>query len=109
VRYAARGLVREPVFSLVAVPTLRNGTAAMTTVFSVADAELWRPLPLLEPDRLVVVSSRAPTARREADPITVDELQEWRASMSAFSALTMQGGSQRRAVRLDFTQSVSTV
>src|SRR6185436_11685302 len=48
VRYAARGLVREPVFALTAIITLALGTAAMTTVFSVADAELWCPLPVDE-------------------------------------------------------------
>src|SRR5262245_55681888 len=49
-RHAARGLVREPAYALTAILTLGLGTAAMTTVFSVADAELWRPLPFHEPD-----------------------------------------------------------
>src|SRR4029078_156063 len=58
VRHGARGLMREPAYALTASVTLGLGTAAMTTVFSVADAELWRPLPFQEPERLVVVNSR---------------------------------------------------
>jgi putative ABC transport system permease protein len=108
VRHAARGLVREPAFALTAILTLGLGTAAMTTVFSVADGELWRSLPFHEPDRLFVVQSRDTTAWREADGIGIDELNEWRAAMPAFAALAAEGGSERRAVRLDFTESIST-
>jgi putative ABC transport system permease protein len=106
VRYAARGLVREPAFALTTILTLALGTAAMTTVFSVADGELWRPLPFEEPDRLVVVNSRDTTTRRNADGIGIDELNEWRAVMPAFAALAAEGGSQQCAVRLDFTVSL---
>jgi putative ABC transport system permease protein len=107
VRYGARGLGREPAFALTAILTLGLGTAAMTTVFSVADGELWRPLPFQEPDRLVVVSSRDTTARRDADGIGIDELNEWRTVMPAFAALAAEGGSQQCVVRLDFTVSLS--
>lgn len=108
VRYAARGLAREPAYALTAILTLGLGTAAMTTVFSVADAELWRKLPFPEPDRLVVIQSRDITPRRNADAIGIDELNEWRAAMPAFAALAAEGDSAQRAVRLDFNQSLST-
>jgi putative ABC transport system permease protein len=107
-RYGVRGLRREPAFALTAIATLALGTAQMTTVFSVADGELWRPLPYPEPHRLLAVQSRSTTGRRDSDEIGVDELNEWRAAMPAFSALAAEGGSERRAVRLDFTQSIST-
>ena len=108
VRYGVRGLVREPAFALTAIVTLGLGTAAMTTVFSVADAELWRKLPFHEPDRLFVIASRDTTAGRHADAIGIDELNEWRAAMPAFAALAAEGDSGRRAVRLDFNESLST-
>lgn len=97
VRHATRGLVREPAYALTAILTLGLGTAALTTVFSVADAELWRPQPFHEPDRLVVIESRARTTYREADAIGIDELNEWRAAMPAFAALAAEGGDERRA------------
>src|SRR6185369_13682660 len=49
VRYGMRGLGREPAFALTAILTLSLGTAALTTVFSVVDGELWRPLPYPDP------------------------------------------------------------
>lgn len=107
VRYGVRGLVHEPAFALTAILTLGLGTAAMTTVFSVADAELWRKLPFQEPDRLFVVSSRDTTAGRHTDAIGIDELNEWRAAMPAFAALAAEGDAGRRAVRFDFNESLS--
>jgi putative ABC transport system permease protein len=108
VRHAARGLVREPAFAVTAILTLGLGTAALTTVFSIADAELWRPMPFHEPDRLLVVRSLGPAPRQESDAISIDELNEWRAAMPAFSSLAAEGGYGRRAVRLDFNESMST-
>src|SRR6478752_925594 len=92
VRHGARGLRREPIFALTAILTLGLGTAAMTTVFSIADSELWRPLPVRAPDRLVMINSRSPSARREADVLGIDDLKEWRSAMPAFEALAAEGG-----------------
>jgi putative ABC transport system permease protein len=54
-RYAARGLAREPGFAAVAVLTLGLAIGANTAIFSVADALLLRPLPLPRADRLVLL------------------------------------------------------
>jgi putative ABC transport system permease protein len=54
-RYGFRQLVRQRVFTLVTVLTLGLGIGANTTIFSVANALLLRPLPVTEPDRLVSV------------------------------------------------------
>jgi predicted permease len=56
VRYAVRGLRRSPGYASVAVVTLALGIGANTTIFSVIDGVLLRPLPFPEAERLVQVA-----------------------------------------------------
>ncbi len=54
--FAARSLCKRPSFTLVAVATLALGIGAATSIFSVVDAVLLRPLPYPNQERLVEVS-----------------------------------------------------
>jgi predicted permease len=54
-RLAARGLLRSPLFSLVAVCSLALGIGANTAIFTLIDQMLLRKLPVVEPDRLVML------------------------------------------------------
>src|SRR5688572_10559716 len=55
VRYAARLLGRSPGFAAAAILTLMLGIGMTTAIFSVVDAVLLRPIPIPEPERLVMV------------------------------------------------------
>lgn len=55
VRYALRALVRQPGFAIVASLTLALGIGATTSIFSVVEAVVLRPLPWPDADRLVMV------------------------------------------------------
>ena len=52
-RYGIRSLTKTPVFAAVAILSLALGIGATTTVFSVVDALLLRPLRVAHPERLV--------------------------------------------------------
>jgi len=55
VRYAVRQMVRNPAFTTVTVLTLALGIGATTSIFSVVDGILFRPLPFPEPHQITVV------------------------------------------------------
>jgi predicted permease len=52
-RYTARTLARSPGFAITAILVTALGIGANTAAFSVADFVLIRPLPFVQPDRLV--------------------------------------------------------
>jgi putative ABC transport system permease protein len=71
VRFALRGVRRNPGFAAVVVVTLALGIGASTAVFSVVEGIMLRPPPFFDPDRLAVVwqNDRATgTVREDASP-----------------------------------------
>ena len=60
-RYALRGVMRQPGFSVVAIFTLAIGIGANTAIYSVVDATLLRPLPFDDPYRLMKISLIMPS------------------------------------------------
>src|SRR6185436_2487824 len=59
-RYALRTLRKQPVFTLVAVLTLKLGIGANTAIFSLLYQALLRPLPYPDAGRLVFVWNSYP-------------------------------------------------
>ena len=59
-RYAYRALVRASGFALAALLSLAIGIGANTSIFSVANALLLRPLPYRDADRVVILWNRSP-------------------------------------------------
>jgi putative ABC transport system permease protein len=59
-RFAIRTLLRQPGFTSVSIITLALGICASTTVFSIVDGVVFRPLPFRQPQRLVQVKQVSP-------------------------------------------------
>jgi predicted permease len=57
-RFALRGLRRNVAFTIIAAATITIGVGATASVASIANAVLYRPLPVQEPERLASVWER---------------------------------------------------
>lgn len=104
-KYGLRGLRHEPTFALAAILTLALGVAATTTVFSVADAELWKPLPYPEPEQLVGITWQPPGEQTPIAGISGADLLEWRAAANAFTHLAVATTS-RKVLQLQTAESI---
>jgi len=85
-RYAVRMLLKSPGFTFIAVLALGLGIGANTAIFSVFNGLLWRPLPVKEPQQLVVLTSKS----RDLDftiQLSYPDFQDYRQLHSVFSDL----------------------
>jgi putative ABC transport system permease protein len=86
-RFGLRMLIKNPIFTLIAVVTLALGIGANTAIFSVVDAVLLRPLPYPEANRLVFLWS---TMNSQGVPIAGSALPDyyaWRDQNRVFDGL----------------------
>ncbi|HYV05554.1 MAG TPA: ABC transporter permease, partial [Blastocatellia bacterium] len=81
-RVGCRSLIKNPAFSIVAIMALALGTGANTAIFSVVNTVLLRPLPYVDPDRLVLVWGRNATSAR--DSLSVPDFQDYRDQNQVF-------------------------
>src|SRR5205823_6686078 len=84
-RYSARTFIKTPAFTAVAVLSLALGIGANTTIFSMCNAMLFKPLPYAEPDRIVMLSER----QRDGKPgdVAPANFVDWRDASRSFSGM----------------------
>jgi len=90
VRYALRQLQRDPGFALAAILTLAFGIGAITSIFSVVDTVILRPLSYADARRLVVIDEWLPSVG--AIPVNARHFQEWRRTTHAFGQMALMTG-----------------
>lgn len=89
-RYAARALRKNLVFTAVAVLTLGLGIGANTAIFSVVDAVLLRPLPYRDSGRIAVLWTTHTGPDRNFDgAISYRDFEQIQKQNRAFSGLTV--------------------
>lgn len=75
IRHAARRLWRAPLLSGTVICLMACGVAASTSLFSVIDGALFKPLPFPRPDELVAVGSRRAENPERPGPLSVDSIE----------------------------------
>lgn len=91
IRFALRSFAKSPGFTLAAVLSLAIGIGANTSIFSVANALLFRPLPYDSPDRLVILWNRSPG---------LGITQDWFSTAQYFDIKTGHHGFEQVAVAI---------
>src|SRR5438876_1517947 len=84
VRYAIRGLLKQPAFTAIAIVTLALGIGANTAIFSVVNAVLLKPLPYKEPDQLVALFE---TLSGRTIPVSYLNFVDWRDQSKVFQSV----------------------
>ena len=86
-RFAARALRKSPSFAVMAILCVALGVGVTTTIFSVVNAVLIRPLPYPAADRLVAVYSQNVQRGYHNTNISYADFLSWREANQSFSGL----------------------
>jgi putative ABC transport system permease protein len=83
--YSVRVLRKSPGFAAAAVATLGLGIGANTAIFSVCSAVLFKPLPYLEPDRIVMLWEQLPGGVQSS--VAPANFVDWRTESRSFTGM----------------------
>ena len=109
VRFAARSLVRVPGFLTVVVLSLALGIGANTTIFSVINAVMYRPLPFYEAGRLMMIWQKQQSDPSQHISPPIAETVDWRKQNHVFEDIaltswteegTLSGAGEPHAIQL---------
>ncbi|MBB5058110.1 putative permease [Granulicella aggregans] len=86
-RHTIRQLRKAPGFTLAAVLTLAFGIGATTTIFSIVEGVLLRPLPFADPSRLVTLDDRLSGAGDGVAGISAPEIAPYTHDTHSFTSV----------------------
>lgn len=109
IRYGLRVLVRKPGFFITTSLTLALGIGTATSLFSVVESQLWRPLPFHDPERLVEVSERNLKQLWQISSVSASDFADWRKRLRVFESLSaMQWATKRNFAAPGWTERTRT-
>jgi len=85
-KYAVRQSCKAPGFTFVVIAILTLGIGANTTVFSIVDAVMLRPLPYVKPQQLVEVKT-SQEQHYESSNVSYPDFFDWRTQNRSFEHL----------------------
>ena len=92
IRFALRSFVKNPAFALAAIFSLAIGIGANTSIFSVANALLFHPLPYADSDRLVILWNRSPGLNITEDWFSTAQYNDIKTGHHGFEQLAIAIG-----------------
>jgi predicted permease len=98
IRYGFRGLAKSPGFTAVALLSLAIGISANTSIFSIADTLLLRPLPYKDASRLVILWNRSPG---------LGITEDWFSTAQYFDIKTLHHGFQDVALAIGGNENLT--
>lgn len=90
-RYAARTFIKAPSFTLIAVLSVAMGIAANTSIFTLVNAVLFKPMPVPHPEQLVALYTTEPNSRYP-DAFSYPDYRDYRDHNEVFSDLFLHDG-----------------
>lgn len=94
-RFATRSLRRRPGFAVVAVTVLAVGIGAVTTIFSVVNGVLLRPLPYEASERIGILWHDLGDGAQSLPALHPLDLYDYREWSTTFEAFTLASGRER--------------
>ena len=93
-KYAARSLRKSPGFVSVVVASLALGIGANSTIFSVMNALLYRPLPYRGADRMVAIWETPVGHPDQWQPPPIAEILDWQKQAHVFEDIALTSGTE---------------
>ena len=87
IRYGLRTLVKNPGFCAVAVLALALGIGPNTAIFTMVNAVLLKPLPIPEPNRVVMIWGTLLKSGFDQLPATAADYLEWKRQARSFESM----------------------
>jgi putative ABC transport system permease protein len=95
IRCALRLFRKTPGPTLAAILTLALGIGANTAIFTLANASMWKPIPLLDLENITMALERAPQDTASVapvqvgwEPVTPGNYLDWKRQAASFDGLT---------------------